>query len=85
MTRRQVKELAKGKGFIVRNMKKENIIRMIQRAELNPECFGTDHLQVCNEVECIWRDDCLSHHSTRCVKDNRVKQIIDFSSPQPRV
>lgn len=41
MTLKQVKEIAKGKGVKVGNMKKkDDIIRTIQRAEGNLDCFG---------------------------------------------
>jgi len=40
-------------------MKKENIIRAIQRAEGNFECFGTAVSGNCDQMNCLWREDCL--------------------------
>lgn len=59
MTLKQVKEIARQKEIKVGNMKKENIIRAIQKAEGNFECFGTAISGICDQVNCLWREDCL--------------------------
>lgn len=59
MTVKQIKEIAKAKGVKIGNMKKENIIRAIQRAEGNFECFGTAVSGNCDQMNCLWREDCL--------------------------
>ena len=59
MTLKQVKDTAKTKGIKVGNMKKENIIRTIQKAEGNFDCFGTAIAGECDQMNCIWRGDCL--------------------------
>lgn len=59
MNLQKIKEIAKEKGVRVGNMKKENIIRAIQRAEGNSDCFGTATAGVCDQLNCLWRDDCL--------------------------
>jgi hypothetical protein len=59
MTLKKIKEIAKEKGIKVGNMKKENIIRSIQRAEGNFDCFGTARSGVCDQMNCLWRKDCL--------------------------
>ncbi len=59
MTIKQIKENAKSKGIKVGNMKKENIIRAIQRAEGNFDCFGTASAGVCDQINCLWKEDCL--------------------------
>ena len=59
MNLKQVKEIAKEKGVKVGNMKKENIIRAIQRTEGNFDCFGSATAGVCDQLNCLWRDDCL--------------------------
>jgi DNA-binding IscR family transcriptional regulator len=59
MNLKQVKEIAKAKGVKVGKMNKENIIRAIQKAEGNFECFGTAQNNYCDQNECLWREDCL--------------------------
>ena len=60
MTLKQIKEIAKERGVKAGNMKKENIIRTIQRAEGNFDCFGTASSGYCDQTNCLWRDDCLA-------------------------
>lgn len=59
MNLKQVKEIAKSKGVKVGNMKKDDIIRAIQHAEGNFDCFGTATGGECDQHNCLWRDDCL--------------------------
>lgn len=40
-------------------MKKSEMIKAIQTAEGNKQCFGTD-AESCCQVNCCWRDDCMS-------------------------
>jgi hypothetical protein len=60
MTLKKVKDVAKTKGIKTGNMKKETIIRSIQRAEGNFDCFGSAKDGVCDQLDCLWREDCLS-------------------------
>ncbi|MCG2721930.1 MAG: hypothetical protein L6290_07945 [Thermodesulfovibrionales bacterium] len=59
MNIKQIREIAKAKGLTTGNMKKETIIRAIQRAEGNLECFGTVKSDGCDQTNCLWRTDCL--------------------------
>jgi hypothetical protein len=60
MTLNKVKDIAKSKGIkVVGNMKKETIIRAIQRSEGNFDCFGTAKAGECDQANCRWREDCL--------------------------
>lgn len=59
MTLKQIKEIAKTKDIKVGNMKKATIIRSIQRAEGNFDCFGSAATGDCNQTNCLWRADCL--------------------------
>lgn len=59
MTIKKIKDIAGKKGIKVGNMKKENIIRAIQRTEGNFDCFGTAKEGICDQLNCLWREDCL--------------------------
>jgi hypothetical protein len=59
MNLKEIKDIAKSQDIKVGNMKKENIIRSIQRAEGNFDCFGSAITGECNQMSCIWRGDCL--------------------------
>ena len=59
MNLKEIKDMAKSQGIKVGNMKKESIIRSIQLAEGNFDCFGSAITGECNQMNCIWRGDCL--------------------------
>lgn len=41
-------------------LKKAELIRTIQRAEGNPDCFGAPWRFDCQLLACCWRQDCLT-------------------------
>ena len=55
----QIKAIAKKKGVKAEAMIKVELIRAIQRAEGNRDCFFTEHIAVCGQMSCLWREDCL--------------------------
>lgn len=56
----EIRKMAKQMGINTYRMKKPEIIRSIQRAEGNIDCFGTERVKHCGEVDCLWREDCLA-------------------------
>lgn len=60
MTLKEIKEIAKGFGIKAGKMKKDEMIRAIQRTEGNFDCFGTALAGECNQQGCLWRADCLA-------------------------
>ena len=56
----EIRKMAKGMGINTYRLKKPDIIRSIQRAEKNIECFGTERVEHCFEEKCLWRKDCIS-------------------------
>lgn len=59
MNIKEIKKIANEKGLRVGNIKKENLIKRIQVAEGNFDCFGTAIAGGCDQFICLWRDDCL--------------------------
>lgn len=55
-----IQKMAKGMGVNTFQMKKTDMILAIQRAENNIACYGTPRVAYCQELACLWRDDCLS-------------------------
>jgi hypothetical protein len=55
----EIRVIAKKKGVHSARMRKEEIIRAIQRAEGNFDCFGSPSEGVCDQMRCTWREDCL--------------------------
>ena len=58
MQLKKIKEIAVGKGVDPGKMRKTELVRAIQRAEGYSDCFGTVHVNDCNQLECLWRSDC---------------------------
>ena len=55
-----IQKMAKKMGINTYQMKKNDMILAIQRAENNIECFGTVRVEHCEELSCLWRKDCMA-------------------------
>lgn len=55
----EIQERAKKMGIELADTGKTELIRAIQRAEGNIDCYATERVRTCGEQECLWRDDCL--------------------------
>jgi hypothetical protein len=58
MQMKKMREIAKKMGVDPGKMSRTALIRAIQRAEGNADCFATTHVNECNQVHCLWRVDC---------------------------
>lgn len=58
MKMQEVKEIAKNRGVKAGTMKKAELIKNMQRAEGNADCYDTGNAAECGQDECLWRDDC---------------------------
>ncbi len=58
MQMKKIKDIAKKKGVVPGTMSRTELIRAIQRAEGNSDCFATAHVHDCNQINCLWRVDC---------------------------
>ena len=59
MNIKKITAIAKGKGVKTANLNKTGLIKAVQRAEGNFDCFGTAVSGVCDQGSCFWREDCL--------------------------
>ena len=53
-----IRKMAKDLEISTYRMKKLDMIRAIQQAENNIECFGTERVDYCGEDSCLWKNDC---------------------------
>ncbi len=58
MKKEKIREIAKKMGISAGNMNKTKLIRAIQRAEGNSDCFATHSVNECDQLNCLWRQDC---------------------------
>ena len=56
---REIRKIAKEKGIGKKGMDKTELIRAIQLAEGNFDCYGTARNEVCDQERCLWRVDCF--------------------------
>ena len=56
----EIQKMAKNRGVNTFQMKKKDMILAIQRSENNIECFGSSRVEQCQELTCLWRDDCVT-------------------------
>ena len=56
----EIHKIAKKLGIKSFGKKKVELIKEIQEKEGNIPCFGTDRVNHCNEINCLWREDCIA-------------------------
>ena len=61
----EIKKMAKDMGLKTAGVKKTELVRAIQRAENNIDCYGTERVKTCYEDGCLWRMECLSLNDKR--------------------
>ena len=55
----EIKKKAKTMGIADSKLNKDELVRAIQATEGNYPCFKTAE-NYCDQVVCLWRDDCLT-------------------------
>jgi len=51
----EIKKMARDMGLKTYGMKKTDMVRAIQRAENNIECYGTERVETCHEDASLFR------------------------------
>jgi len=54
----EIRKQARNQGVNTRNLKKVEVIRALQRAEGNFDCFGRSD-DFCDRGDCAWLGDCV--------------------------
>ena len=55
----EIKSIAKQHDIKAGKLKKADLIRAIQRAEGNDDCFESGRADYCDQEFCLWRQDCV--------------------------
>jgi hypothetical protein len=53
-------DIARKKHIDAATMNKTELIRAIQKAEGHAECFATKHITGCEQIDCLWRGNCVT-------------------------
>ena len=56
----KIREIARGQGLEPGKAEKVELIRAIQLKEGNFDCFATAYDGVCDQIGCLWREDCFA-------------------------
>lgn len=59
MQLQEIREIAKAHGLKASGTNKQQLIKNIQIAEGNFDCFATAKDGYCDQLNCRWRDDCF--------------------------
>ncbi|MET0012114.1 MAG: SAP domain-containing protein [Sedimenticola sp.] len=59
MRKKEVINIAVNRGLEPGKHRKWELIRAIQRAEGNTDCYRTSVADNCEQIACLWRKDCL--------------------------
>jgi hypothetical protein len=54
----EVRNIARKMGIDTRNVTLTELIKAIQRAEGNKDCYRSAQVLTCEEKGCLWREDC---------------------------
>ncbi len=60
----EIRAIARTRGVRSARMKKADLIRAIQKAEGNFDCYGSAAAGFCDQAECAWLSDCLRESAT---------------------
>ncbi len=56
----EMRSIARSHGISPENMDKTEIVRATQVSEGNSACFATVPDRACDQVNCLWRNDCFA-------------------------
>ena len=60
MNLQKIRAIAKQHQINSSGLSKTELIHEIQRQEGNFDCFGTASGDVCDQLGCLWREDCFA-------------------------
>jgi len=60
MNMQEIRVLAKDFGLKTSGIKKIELIKTIQLTEGNFDCFASAKNAECDQMKCVWRDDCFA-------------------------
>lgn len=59
MKLQDIRTIAKNHNIKISGAAKADLIKKIQLQEGNFDCFGAALNDVCDQTECLWREDCI--------------------------
>lgn len=59
MKMKDVQKKAKAMGVTPGKLRKSDLIKSIQSAEGNEQCYQSEGSANCEQMDCCWREDCI--------------------------
>jgi hypothetical protein len=59
MNMQEIRAIAKSHKINAAGLAKIDIIHTLQREEGNFDCYATAYAGVCDQSDCMWREDCF--------------------------
>lgn len=59
MNLRDIQAIVQSRGIKAGKVRKADLIRTIQRDEGNSDCFESEKRLNCDQIHCLWREDCV--------------------------
>jgi hypothetical protein len=59
MKMEEVRSIAKSRNINIGKLSKSELIKSIQTDEGSFNCFGTAASGACDQMNCLWRNDCF--------------------------
>lgn len=56
----EIRGIAKSHSIKPNHLSKTELIKSIQADEGNLDCFATAHDGACDQMNCLWREDCFA-------------------------
>ncbi|MGK5091376.1 SAP domain-containing protein [Deltaproteobacteria bacterium TL4] len=69
----KVREIATKRGLSVVPKTKKGMIQAMQTQEGNKACFATNNSDICEQNQCLWREDCLQADKNEPKKPGKSK------------
>lgn len=69
---KDISNIAKQYGLTPRGMNKTALIQLIQRAEGNFDCFASAYEGRCDQLACLWRQDCLQQSAKTIIRKGKL-------------
>lgn len=69
MDMEEIRAIARSRGIEPGAMGKTGLVRAIQRAEGNLDCYGTATELECEQEDCLWREDCYFESTVEEIRE----------------
>ena len=60
MKLQDIRTISRNLGFKPNGLSKSELVHKIQRQEGNFDCYATASLGICDQSDCLWREDCFA-------------------------